>query len=102
MRYHFTTVRMPKIKTDNKCNEDVKKMKPSHKASGKVKWCIAALEISLASLQNTQHRNTMAIPLLGKDTREMKIYVHDKNLAHECSKNIHNIQKLETTQMSIS
>ena len=43
----------------------------------------------------------MAIRLLGTDTREMKIHVHDKNLAHECSKNIHNIQKLET-QMSIS
>ena len=59
MRYHFTTVRMPKIKTNNKCNEDVEKMKPSRKASGKVKRCIAALEISLAALQNTQHRNTM-------------------------------------------
>ena len=69
MRYHFTTVRMPKIKTNNKCNEDVEKMKPSRKASGKVKRCIAALEISLAALQNS----TLHIY-----PRELKTYIHIK------------------------
>ena len=39
MRYHFTTLRMPKIKTDSKkCDEDVEKLKPSHEASGNVEW----------------------------------------------------------------
>ena len=67
MRYHFTTLRMPKIrKTDNnKCDDNVKKRESSYTIGENVNWCSHRGKQYGDSSKNLELPYDPAIPLLG-------------------------------------